>query len=310
MDVRLLRTFIAVAENRGFAHAAEALGYSQPTVSAHIAALEEDLRGSLFYRDRRPVELTPPGEALMIHARAILGEVEAARESMSDFLGVRRGSVRLGTYPSATAGYVPRLLHQFKERYPQINIQLVEGTSSSVEEAAVSGEITLFLRPTFPPVASALFDSHPLWREDFKVIMRTDHELAEQSGPLLPQILLQHELIITGRRVPESLLTHPFWRSLGERPNIIYEVIHPQSMIELVRARIGIGVLNQLALNVSRVDGLFARAIAHPAAVRDVSVYWLRSRALPAAARALLDFMIEEADVPDCAISTKQQKRG
>ena len=139
--------------------------------------------------------------------------------------------------------------------------------------------------------------------------MRADHELAKETAPLSPQILLRHELILTGRHVPDSLVTHPFWRSLGERPNIIYEVIHPQSMIELVRARIGIGVLNQLALNVSRVDGLVARAIAHPEAVRNVSVYWLRSRALSAAARALLDFMIEEADVPDCAISTRQPRR-
>ncbi len=72
-------------------------------------------------------------------------------------------------------------------------------------------------------------------------------------------------------------------------------------------ARIGSGVINQLALDVSRVDGLSIRAIAHPEAVRDVSVYWLRNKALPAASRALLDFMNEEAQVPAGTISLSRQ---
>jgi DNA-binding transcriptional LysR family regulator len=306
MDIRSLRTFISVVENRGFAHAAEALHCSQPTVSAQIAALEEDLGAELFYRDRRPVQLTPPGEVLLTHARAILNELEAARGSVSDFLGARRGTVRLGTYPSATAGYIPLMLQQFKELYPQVKIHLIELGGAYMEQAATSGDVNLFIRQTTPPLSSTLFHNRPLWREDFKIVMPPDHELAQSSGPVAPADLLKHELIMTGRYQTEGILTHPFWHALGEPPNVIYEVSQPQSLIELVRAGIGVGVTTELALYVSRSDGLTVRSIAHPAAVRDVSLYWPRNRALSAAARALLDFMIGTADTPSCVVSTRK----
>jgi DNA-binding transcriptional LysR family regulator len=305
MDIKMLRTFISVVENRGFANAAEALHCSQPTVSAQIAALEEGLGAELFDRDRRPVQLTPPGEALLTHARTILNEFEAARGSVSDFLGARRGTVRLGTYPSATAGYIPRLIQQFKERYPLVKIHLVELGGAYLEQAAISGEINLFLRQTTPPLSSALFANHPLWREGFKVVMPPDHVLAQKRGPVSPEELLEHELIMTGRYQTEAILTHPLWHSLREPPRVIYEVSQPQSLIELVRAKIGIGITTELALHVSRLDGLAVRAIAHQEAVRDVSVYWPRDRALSAAAKALLDLMIGEADVPSCTVSTR-----
>jgi DNA-binding transcriptional LysR family regulator len=305
MDAKMLRTFISVVENRGFANAAEALHCSQPTVSAQIAALEDDLGAALFDRDRRPVQLTPPGEALLAHARTILNEFEAARGSVSDFLGARRGTVRLGTYPSATAGYIPRMLQQFKELFPLVKIHLVELGGAYMEQAAISGEINLFLRQTTPPLSSTLFESHPLWRENFKVVMPPDHDLARKRGAIAPEELLKHELIMTGRYQTEAILTHPLWHSLREPPRVVYEVSQPQSLIELVRARIGIGVTTDLALHVSRLDGLAVRSIAHPEAVRDVSVYWPKNRALSAAARALLDFMVGTADVPSCTTSRR-----
>lgn len=309
MDPRLLRTFIAVVESRGFARAAEALGCAQPTVSAQVAALEGDLGTTLFYRDRRPVRLTPQGEALLVHARTILNEIEAARDSVAGLLGTHRGTVRLGTYSSATAGYVPQLLQQFAARFPQVSVRLVELGSGDMEDAAIGGEVTLFLRQTLPPLSGVLFDRLPLWREDFKVVIPPGHPLARSRRPLSPAALLKYGLVMTGHDVTDGLAADPFWRSLGEPPNVVYEVTQPQSLIELVRAGIGIGVLNQLALDVSRAEGLVTRAIAHPEAVREVAVYWLRSRALSAAATALLDFMAGEMDVPKSTKSVKQRGR-
>ncbi|EKF42612.1 LysR family transcriptional regulator [Nitratireductor indicus] len=301
MDIRSLRTFISVVENRGFANAADALHYSQPTVSAHIASLEEDLGVELFHRDRRPVELTPPGAALLPHARAILNQMEAARGDVSDFLGAKRGTVRLGTYPSATAGYIPTLLDQFREVYPLVDIHLVELGGAYMEQAAIAGDVNLFLRQTTPPLSSVKFESLPLWQEDFKVVFRPEHELAKTFGPIPPDELLRHRLIMTGRYQTEGILTHPFWHHLGEPPKLAFEVSQPQSLIELVRSRQGVGVTTALALHVSRVDNLIVRAIDDPLAVRDVCLYWPKNRALSVAARTLRDFMYKKASIPSCA---------
>jgi DNA-binding transcriptional LysR family regulator len=300
MDIRSLRTFISIVENRGFAKAAEALHYSQPTVSAHIAALEEDLGASLFHRDRRPIQLTPPGAALLPHARAILNQMEAARGDVSDFLGAKRGTVRLGTYPSATAGYVPTLLAQFQAAYPLVEIQLVELGGAYMEQAAIAGDINLFLRQTTPPLSSTTFDSLPLWQEDFKVVFWAEHALAGSMGPIAPTELLRHRLIMTGRYQTEGILTHPFWHRLGEPPKLAFEVSQPQSLVELVKARQGVGVTTALALQVSRVEDLVVRSIDDPLAVREVCLYWPRARALSAAALALRDFMYRTASLPSC----------
>lgn len=300
MDVRSLRTFIAVIENRGFAAAAEALHYSQPTISAHIASLEEELRVELFHRDRRPVQLTPPGSALLPHARAILDQMEAARGDVSDFLGAKRGTVRLGTYPSATAGYIPRLLDQFREKHPLVDIHLVELGGAFMEQAAISGEVNLFLRQTTPPLSSVKFDSVPLWQEDFKVICWPGHELAEIPGPVQPNELLRHKLIMTGRYQTEGILTHPFWHHLKEPPKLAFEVSQPQSLIELVRSKQGVGVTTALALQVSRVENLVVRGIDDPLAVRDVRLYWPKNRALSSAAETLRNFIYSSASIPSC----------
>jgi DNA-binding transcriptional LysR family regulator len=298
LDIRSLRTFISIIENRGFANAAEALNYSQPTVSAHIANLEAELGVELFFRDRRPVALTPPGQALLPHARAILNQMEAARGDVLDFLGAKRGIVRLGTYPSATAGYVPGLLQQFKAVYPLVEIQLVELGGAYMEQAAIAGDVNLFIRQTTPPLSSTVFESVPLWQEDFKVLLWPGHELERVPGPINPRDLLNQPLIMTGRYQTDGILTHPFWHSLGQPPRLAYEVSQPQSLVELVRAQLGVGVTTALAVNVSRVTDLIVRAINDELAVRDVRLYWPKSRALSAAGQLLRDFMVRDASIP------------
>lgn len=269
-----------MVDERGFANAAAALYCSQPTVSGQIADLERELSTRLFVRDRRPVQLTQAGEVFLAHARSVLAEVEAARTSVSDVVGLTKGNVRLGAYPSATAGCIPELLRRFGERYPGIRIQLTELGGVYLHQAALDGEVELFLRQTMPPVDTSLFAHTLLWEEDFKVIVHPDHPLAGDDAPVPPSALLEHPLITTGKYHPDSLMAHPFWRGLGQRPLISYEVSQPQSLISLVRAGMGVGVTTALALHVSETAGLRVRSIDSPDAIREVGLYRPRRRPL------------------------------
>lgn len=309
MEIRSLKAFVAVVETGGFAKAAEALFCSQPTVSAQISALERELGAQLLDRGRRPVELTESGRAMLQHARAVLDQIESARGSVSDVLGARRGTVRLGTYPSATAGYVPSLLQLFHHDHPLVRVHLVELGGAYLEQAALGGEVDLFLRQTIPPLSSSQFFSEPLWRERLKVIADSSHHLGSVDL-VAPQALLGQPLIMTGHYPLNTLLSHPLWRDLGEPPTLAYEVSHAQSLIELVRAGLGIGVTTALALHLSRVGNLVIKDIDHPGAVRDVSVYWTSSRRPSAATQALLDFMTTVAPVPPVTESIRTASHG
>jgi DNA-binding transcriptional LysR family regulator len=298
VEFRHVHTFVAVVDEHGFANAAHALYCSQPTVSGHIADLERELGTPLFARDRRPVELTQAGEAFLVHARRLLREIEAAQHTVSAIVGLTQGSVRLGTYPSATAGFVPAVVRAFSSAYPGIRVSLVEAGGAQLPEMALENEVDLFLRQTLPPLEEAAFDHAGLWVEDFMVVAHPDHPIAQHRAPVSSDELLEHPLVTTGRFHSDSLMAHRFWADLPRRPAFAFQVGQPQSLIALVAANMGVGVTTELALRVSRTDGLVVRRLASPLAVREVAVYTPRKRVLSPAAGALAEFIRDPAHRP------------
>ncbi|WP_020577046.1 LysR family transcriptional regulator [Actinopolymorpha alba] len=297
MELHWVTTFLAINEHKGFGRAADLLGYSQPTVSNHVAALERELGTPLLHRDRRPVELTQAGAAFLPHALALVREAEAAKGSVAEVLGLRRGSVSLGAYPSAMAAYVPGLLSSFRARYPGIAVRLLEMRANDLARAASSGEIELVLRPTRWPEPQDTLNGLPLWRERYMVVFHPTHALAKQDGPLPLDELADLDLILTGHGELESP-THPIWRRLGRRPRLAYEVTQPQSLVELVRHGLGVGVTNELSLSVSATEGLGTRYLDTTAGVRDIWVWWSSDRTQSPAAKALLTCMRDGARPP------------
>jgi len=300
LELQWVTTFLAITDHKGFGRAADLLGYSQPTVSNHIAALERELGTNLLHRDRRPVELTQAGTAFLPHALALVREVEAAKGSVADVLGLRRGTVSLGAYPSAMAAYVPGLLGSFRARYPGIAVRLLEMRANDLARAASSGQIELALRPFKRHETQDALSGLPLWRERYKVVFHPTHPLAENDGPLALEELKDLDLILTGHGDLASP-SHPIWRQLGGCPRLAYEVTQPQSLVELVRHELGVGVTNELSLKVSATEGLRTRYLDAAAGVRDIWVWWSDDRARSPAAKALVACMRDSARPPGTA---------
>jgi LysR family transcriptional regulator, transcriptional activator of the cysJI operon len=122
MEVRLLRTFVAVAELRHFAKAADACNLSQPAVSHQIALLEEEVGTRLFNRTGRRVTMTVAGEVLLDEARRILGAVDRARERVQQVSSGAVGRIRLGASPTPGLYLLPALLPAYRQRYPRYDL--------------------------------------------------------------------------------------------------------------------------------------------------------------------------------------------
>ena len=114
LSTRQLRAFLALAEQRSFTRAAEALHLSQPAFSALIRALEEALDTRLFDRSTRSVELTAEGRLFETSARQLLGDFGAALGTLRDHLQLRTGRVSLAALPSLAAGWLPAILAEYK----------------------------------------------------------------------------------------------------------------------------------------------------------------------------------------------------
>ncbi len=143
MDLRLLPTFVAVAECRHFGRAAALVHLSQPAVSHQIAQLEEALGARLFNRDGRRVTLTVAGEALLEEARGILDAGARAEARLRDVTSGAVGRVRIGA--SATAGlyFLPAAIGQYRAAFPQFDCRLSIGPAADIEDRVIRNELDM-----------------------------------------------------------------------------------------------------------------------------------------------------------------------
>lgn len=291
-DVRLewFVSFLAVIDTGSFVAAAEATQRSQPRVSMHVAALEKEIGLPLFDRRKRPVELTDAGAALAGHARGILQELESAEAAMAPWRGGTRGVVTLGSYPSASAAFVPDLLNNLAKTSPDVKVVLVERSTLELDEALTCGAVDVYLRPMSPAPASASVRSKALWRESLVVIHPPDHPLAELPDPVPLEAVVAHPIVSIGRLdAPETsnFESYQLFREGGYDIEPVQATNQPQTLVALVRQGIGVGVTNWLAAAVADTSGVRVRRLKGPPR-RRVAVCWDSSRPLTPAARGLL----------------------
>lgn len=136
-----LKSFLALAETRNFTRAAERLGISQPTVSQHVRKLEQAAGRALVNRDTRELQLTDNGDAMAGFARTILAANDAARRYFSG--AAMRGRLRFGTADDLAITGLPRILREFRQLYPQINLELTVSQSDQLHRRLKAGALDL-----------------------------------------------------------------------------------------------------------------------------------------------------------------------
>lgn len=136
-----LKSFLTVAETRNFTRAAERLGISQPTVSQHVRKLEQAAGRILITRDTREVRLTDNGDAMAGFARSILAANDIATRYFSG--AAMRGRLRFGTADDLAITGLPRILREFRQLYPQINLELTVSQSDQLYRRLKAGALDL-----------------------------------------------------------------------------------------------------------------------------------------------------------------------
>lgn len=166
MDVRRLKYFITTAEERSISRAAERLHITQPPLTRHIQALEEELGVLLFTRASWGVELTQAGVALLEHAHNISAHVELATEQIRRVAAGQAGRIDVGVFGSAMLSIVPRILNAFSLSHPDVKVVLHNAPKERQISALHQGRITVaFDRylPELPDLRSELVCREPLW---------------------------------------------------------------------------------------------------------------------------------------------------
>ena len=290
-------SFVAVAEHGSFTGAARASYRSQPRVSMHVAALERALGVRLLDRSGRGVRLTEAGARLVPHARAMLADLRAGVDSVGSLAGQLHGHVTVGSYPGASAVLLAPLVKRFRERHPGVTVDLREGHSAWLEGAVAHAEIDMAIRAADVPQRYHDISSRPLLDEPIVLVVAPDHPLAAVHS-VDPRSLADEPVVVTGEPSIGWVDYQDRLVDVGVAPERVVTVGEPTTVIAMVRAGLGVGVLGALAAEVTVYGDLVVRDLPPDAWHRQVRVYLSTRRRLSAPAAAFLEELTTTASEP------------
>lgn len=175
-----LRTFVTIAENKHFGTAATKLGISQPSLSQALVALENGLNAQLIERSTRRVIVTPAGEELLPYAKATLEAADAFLAHSRGANGVLNGPMTVGIIPTIAPYILPSLLTTLGQKFPELELRVVEDETKNLLQRLRDGQIDLGLM-ALPAEATGVKEL-PLYAEEFVVVVPEDHELAGKTS--------------------------------------------------------------------------------------------------------------------------------
>jgi DNA-binding transcriptional LysR family regulator len=288
MNLRFLRTFVAIADNAGVARAAARLNLTQSAASRQIQALEDELGLRLFARIGRNVRLTPEGEDLLMRSRRLLSDAEAIIQRASELKTGEVGVLRVGATPQAIENLLADFLSRYRKRHPGVEVHLVEDGGSRLPGRLERGDIDIALMPA----GEDRFHGRLLFPFHVLAVMPQRHHLSSRA--VLDVTELANEPLL---RLNSGFASHAWFAAACQvahiRPRVLLESGVPQTLIALARAGHGVAVVPSAA-RVHRA-GVRVAVVVH----RGVSIgrwavaAWDGQRVLP---RYAAQFVEELAD--------------
>lgn len=259
VELRQLRYFVAVAEERNFGRAARRLRISQPPLSMQVKSLERELGVELLSRTTRSVSLTDAGRAFLPRAEEILRAVQESAEVARSAGAGLTGRLTVGFISSATLSLLPPAVRLFRERFGGVELGLKELTSGEQLDALYEREIGVGL-VRLPLEASGIV-VEALLEERLLVALPAGHPL-ERLERVSVEEIRDLPLVFFTRRLVPGLHEHilELYRGVGAYPWVVQEAIHLQTIVGLVASGVGLAILPDSARRVHR-EGVSYRAL-------------------------------------------------
>lgn len=295
MTLRQLEVFLAVAREKSFSRAAKRIHSSQPTLSEHVAELEDELGKKLFFRRgrAREVTMTEAGRVFEQYAATAVSAVEGARQALADLDGLAHGSLLIGASTTPGLYVMPAIVAAFRAKYPGVDLKLQIANSRVIEERVRANELDLGvvggheLGPGETCLAAGLVDELVL-----VVPPRHPWSTLRQLPPdrLAEQPLLLREEGSATRRVTERAL-----QQAGVRFRPGMELGHTEAIKQAVMGGLGVALLPVCAVR-GEVESRRLRAVRLRGlrVQRHFHVIHNEARMLTASARAFIRTLEEE----------------
>ena len=287
MEIGQIEAFVEAQRRGSITRAAEALDLTQPTLTARLRSLEQELGAQLLTRGRRGVSLTPAGRRFLPRAQAALdalargaAETKAAREG-------RGGRLAVGLASDLALYIAPTALARFARTHPDIDITVRSGRSRAIAEALRAEEIELGIVSQL--IALSEIASRPLYDEPVPVVVGRGHPFAKRSRVGIED-LSRAGIVVRDSAAYLYALTLSYFAAAGTAPRILMELDNTEAVKRVVLAGLGAALLPQMAIReeVRRGELVTLRVDGPPVPRRTIHVLLRAGAEISPTANALL----------------------
>jgi len=281
VNLKLLQSFLLVADHASFREAAERANRSLPAISMQIKQLEAQLGVTLFHRTTRKVELTREGEQLLIRVRKSLAEIESGLHEMKSAAGIESGQVTFACVPTVAATRLPAILAAFHQQYPAVSLALRELPGKDLLESVRRRDVDFGICPRMEKMQGFAF--RPVMEEDYYALAPAGFRNGRKKTITVAELV---KLPLLELAANSALRAHVdrVLDARALRRETRFEMQQASTLVAMVEAGMGVALLPAIAIPADTT--LRALRIVDPPMRREMGILSITAHALsPAAAR-------------------------
>jgi len=245
MDLMQLEMFVATAEARGVQRAAERVFRTQPAVSMALRKLEEEIGAPLFDRSNRGFVLTATGELLFASAKRLLSLRDEALSEIRELHSLERGRVRIGANESAGNYLLPRLIQAFRQKYPNVRIDVSRQNSRQLIHDLRENAVDLSLISFLPEEKD--IEALPVMSDELILIASPEHPVAKRKSLRISDLGNEAFIAHTVTSASRHKVVEAF-RASNTTLQIVMEVAMIETIKKLIAMKLGIGFVPEMCV--------------------------------------------------------------
>ncbi|TGE32890.1 LysR family transcriptional regulator [Desulfosporosinus sp. Sb-LF] len=287
MEIRHLEYFVEVARQKSFSKAATISHVSQSAVSKMIKDLETELGTPLFNRTSKYVQLTDTGIIFLDQAQQLVVMFHNLTPEFENRIKMEKGKISIGLLPITSTTIFAELLGEFKKRYPQIEISLLEYGSKKVASAIQDGTLDAGVICIVPD--NHYYDSLSFAKDPLFVIVSSQNPISQLPSIELASLSNESFVLYSNDfSLHDEIINQ--CRNVGFSPNVIFETSQLELMTQMVAANLGIAFLPSAVCKELDSNRIVSVPLMEPQIIHNMSIVWKRGRSMSHAARLWLQF--------------------
>jgi DNA-binding transcriptional LysR family regulator len=302
-DLVDLRLMVRIAEANSLTKGAEASHISLPAASTRIKNLEDSIGAKLLYRTSQGVTLTPPGQALIHHARLVLGQIEQLRGDLQEYAKGIKGHLRISANTTSLGEFLPPVLKAYLLTHPDVNIDLRERLSHDTVRAVSEGQTDIGI--VAGTVRTENLEVVPYRKDYLMLVVPRSHALANEAAVDFEQTLDYDHVCLSEASAIQTFLSQ-VCQQLHRRMQIRIQVGNFETGCRMIEAGVGVGVLPASAASRhARSMDIALVSLNDPWALRAQQVCMRNLAALPGFARDLVALLVQDAKLAEGQVSSQ-----